>query len=102
MKTIQGNLSDSPQIQQVISQFPSANIPTTINENNAHCFNFLGINVKRNGGLSMDINVRQFVKSVELWDTLTDFQKRPEIIGAFDSVIMLHNPTLPAKRRTKK
>lgn len=102
MKMIQGNLSDSQELKQLISQFPNENIPTEIKETNKHCFNFIGINMKRGAGLSMSLRVRQFVKTVELWDTLTDFQKRPEIIGAFDTVIMIHNPLLPEKRRTKK
>lgn len=25
---------------------------------------------------------------------MTDYQKRPEIIGAFDTIIMIHNPLL--------
>lgn len=102
MKMIQGNLSDSQELQQLISQFPNENISTEIKETNKHCFNFIGINMKRGAGLSLSLRVRQFVKTVELWDTLTDFQKRPEIIGAFDTVIMIHNPLLLEKRRTKK
>ena len=99
---IQGNLSDNLELRQLIEQFPATQFPTKIKETNKHCFNFIGINMKRGAGLSVTLNVRQFVKTVELWDTLTDYQKRPEIIGAFDTVVMIHNPLLPEKRRTKK
>jgi hypothetical protein len=92
MKTMTGNLSHNKELQNLISRYSDVNIPTEISVNNSHCFNFLGFNVKKGNGLSLSLRVRQFTKTVELWEAMTDYQKRPEIIGAFESVIMLHNP----------
>lgn len=94
IKTIQGNLSNSKELQTLISRYPEANITTDVNVNNSHCFNFIGINIKRGAGINVSLRFRKFTKTVELWEAMTDYQKRPEIIGAFDTIIMIHNPLL--------
>lgn len=89
-----GNLSTNKEILNLISRYPDANISTQISVNNSHCFCFLGFNVKKGNGINVSLRVRQFTKTVELWEAMTDYQKRPEIIGAFEQIIMIHNPYL--------
>lgn len=89
-----GNLSTNKEILNLISRYPDANISTQISVNNSHCFCFLGFNVKKGNGINVSLRVRQFTKTVELWEAMTDYQKRPEIIGAFETIIMIHNPYL--------
>lgn len=86
------NLSHKQEIINLIKQFPNADIPREINETNKHCFNFLGLNVRKGGGLSIDLNVKLFTKDVNVWEAMTDFQKTPSIMGNFESVIMIHDP----------
>ena len=92
VKTMTGNLTHNKEIQNLISRYPDVDIPTQINVNNSHCFCFLGFNVKKGSGINVSLRVRQFTKTFELWEAMTDYQKRPEIIGAFETVIMIHNP----------
>jgi len=87
-----GNLSTNKEILNLISRYPDVDISTQINVNNSHCFCFLGFNVKKVTVKNVSLRVRQFTKTVELWEAMTDYQKRPEIIGAFETVIMIHNP----------
>lgn len=92
VKKVTANLSHKQEIINLINQFPNAEIPREINETNKHCFNFLGLNVRKGGGLSIDLNVKLFTKDVNVWEAMTDFQKTPSIMGNFESVIMIHDP----------
>jgi len=98
---IAGNLSKSKELAQVMSQFPNHTFPSDIPEHNQTAYNFIGIRVKQGKGLSQDLQIHQFCKSSAAWEALADEHKNAQSLGNYTQIIMIHNPELKPKRKTK-
>lgn len=50
--------------------------------------------MKQAGMMSVDLNIKEFTKSVEDWNRMTEYNKTPKNIGNFNNYIMIHNPMI--------
>jgi len=44
--------------------------------------------------LSSEIVVKEFTKSIETWNRMTEYNKQPKQIGNFNNYVMIHNPMI--------
>lgn len=91
---MKANLYNSKELQAVLAQYPSTQIPQYIPAYNAGAYNFVGLRVKQGAGISTELQVQVFTKDVNTWEAMTEAQKNPAVMGAFQQVIMIHNPFL--------
>jgi predicted transcriptional regulator YheO len=91
---IQGNLSNRTEVLNLTGKFPQIKDFLKIKESNKKYFCFLGFNMKQSGMMSVDLNIKEFTKSVEDWNRMTEYNKTPKNIGNFNNYIMIHNPMI--------
>jgi hypothetical protein len=44
--------------------------------------------------LSTEIVIKEFTKSIETWNRMTEYNKQPKQIGNFNNYVMIHNPMI--------
>ena len=97
---MKGNNWNSKEIQAVLSKFPKA-FDTTIPVTNKAFYNIVGAN-KVNGAGLLDTNILAKVFTVDrlAWESKKENQRTAVSFG-FESIMILHNPTLKPAKATK-
>jgi hypothetical protein len=91
---IPGNLSQNKELQEVMQSHPNEGIDGMIKESNKHCYNFIGLRAKQEG-IKLKLTWHKFSNTVESWMNLDEQLKKPQYMGGWQQVIMIHNPTIP-------
>ena len=98
---IPGNLSENKELQEVMQNHPNEGIDGMIKESDKHAFHFIGLRAKQEG-IKLKLSWQKFCKSHESWINLDDQLKKPQYMGGWQQVIMIHNPTIPEPKPEPK
>ena len=88
---IPGNLSNNKELQEVMDSYPHEGINGMIKECDKHCYHFIGLRGKQEG-IKLKLSYQKFSKTLESWIKLDEQLKKPQYMGGWQQVIMIHNP----------